>query len=220
MFRRALRDKKGFTLIEVIVVIAIMALLVGFTVPNVDKAVEKRERRSAENDCAQVYRLAISAVSDLWTSTTMENNRPAFNETVADGAVLYDVDYTINLVKAVYNATTVMDIGLVYYDPAEAAKNAVTDPAPTTDAVAACVPDGCESQPRVKIMNGGNVKPYIVFAVQICEIDNQKVALLTVSYHNASTWCKPNEDGSINTTSAYENNDEEAIIYNFVIYNR
>jgi prepilin-type N-terminal cleavage/methylation domain len=211
--------KKGFTLIELVVVIAIMALLVGFTVPNVDKAIARRERRSAENDCSEVYRLAISAVSDLWTSTSVANNRPDF--TLADG--VYDVDYATQLVKSLYDTSIIMDLGLAYYSPTAAkANHPVESVEPENDAVAACVPTGYASDTRVKIFNGGNVKPYIVVGVQIKKINGTKVAILTVSYHNTSARCKSTaaDQDVFDSNSAYKNNDGDAIVYNFIIYNR
>lgn len=59
------KNKKGFTLIEVIVVVAIMAILAAIAIPNVSKNIENQRKVSAKYNTEQVYRLAISAVTSL-----------------------------------------------------------------------------------------------------------------------------------------------------------
>ena len=63
--KNILRNKRGFTLIELLATIALMAILAGIAVPSVYYSTARRQRTSAEADTQQMYRNAISCISDL-----------------------------------------------------------------------------------------------------------------------------------------------------------
>ncbi|MEG1613284.1 MAG: prepilin-type N-terminal cleavage/methylation domain-containing protein [Clostridia bacterium] len=214
MFFKLGKNVKGFTLIEMVVVIAIMAILVGFTVPNVDKAIERRERSSAESDTQEIFRFAISAVTDLKS----QNVRPNF-ATVSENEY-YDAVYATKLTTLLYETIMVLDIRMVFWDGNE---DKIYQPpasdgsAGVADGVYANVPAGFTPEGRAKMMSGGNKNPYVVISVRISEPEH-KQAILTVSYHNASNRFKINVDTNFfDVDSAYKTNSNKPIVYNFLI---
>ncbi|MDD7570949.1 MAG: prepilin-type N-terminal cleavage/methylation domain-containing protein, partial [Faecalibacterium sp.] len=50
------KNKKGFTLVELIVVIAIMAILAGMTVPSVLNYIKSYKKVSAKTDTESIFR--------------------------------------------------------------------------------------------------------------------------------------------------------------------
>ena len=62
---KSVKNKKGVTLIELIVVIAILAILAGITVPGVLNRIEIQRDVGRKTDTEQIYRLSLSAATDL-----------------------------------------------------------------------------------------------------------------------------------------------------------
>ncbi len=56
------KNKKGFTLVELIVVIAIMAILAGMTVPSVLNYIKGYKKVSAKTDTESIFRIAVAAI--------------------------------------------------------------------------------------------------------------------------------------------------------------
>ena len=212
------RNKKGFTLVEMVVTIAIMAILVGFAVPNVNKAIEKRERYSAESDAEEVFRQAIASVIDM----RYEGISPNFN--LADG--VYDKGFAEKLVKRLYDTIFVMDISLVFLDTAKVWRAPAVGEATPEDVLAKNYPAGCEPSSRVKAMSGGNKDPYIVVSVLAKQVLNKRYGILTVSYHNANNIYKhtylgdTDTDGIFDKSSAYTTNNGVPIVFQYVIEQR
>jgi prepilin-type N-terminal cleavage/methylation domain-containing protein len=59
------RDEKGFTLIEVIVAIAVVAILAGIITPSVIKHLEDSKRARAQNDCLVIGSSVASFFKDV-----------------------------------------------------------------------------------------------------------------------------------------------------------
>lgn len=184
------KNKKGFTLVELIVVIAIMAILVSFATPNLIKAVSRREMTSAEYDAQHIYRLAISAIADLKFSR------------ISPTATLntFDADYAEAIVKKIYDSASVMDIGIKYYTGEDSVAN---------------IPSGYTPDVRSKMVNGGNVNPYIV--VQVKNVDG--IYVLIISYHNDKNPFTFDDTKAYNVDldSVYKTNSSKPIVYSYTI---
>lgn len=184
------KNKKGFTLVELVVVIAILAIIVAFATPNYMKSVARRERLTAQDDAQHIYRLAISAITDLkWER---------LSPTAQSG--MHDANYAQAIVKKLYDNSAVMDIGLMYY---------------TGEGNTVKIPDGYSQDVRSKMVNGGNANPYMV--VQVKNINDAYT--LIVSYHNDAnifTTSTTNEF-NVDTQKTYKTNDNKAIIYSYTI---
>lgn len=190
MVYRLIKKKKGFTFIELIVVIAILAVLVGIATPNYIKTVTRREKSSAEYDAQHIYRLAISAVTDLkWQR---------LSPTASTG--MFDSAYAEAIVKKMYDSALIMDIGLKYY---------------TGEGNNVKVPDGYTPDIRAKMINGGNVNPYVV--IQVKNLDNNYT--LIISYHNDANpfTFDETERYNVDFQNIYKTNKNKAIIYSYLI---
>ncbi len=214
------RNKKGFTLVEMVVTIAIMAILVGFAVPNVNKAIEKRERYSAESDAEEVFRQAIASVIDM----RYEGISPNFN--LLNG--VYEQEFAEKLVKRLYDTIFVMDISLVFLNTDKVWRAPAVGEETPEDVLAKNYPAGCQPTQRLKVVTGGNKDPYIVVSVLVKQVLNKKYGVLTVSYHNANNIYKhtyvdssdPAEAGTFDKSSAYTTNSGVPIVFQYVIEQR
>ncbi len=71
---KRMRNEKGFSLVELIIVIAIMAIVAGVVAPTVFKYVDKARRRTIENDAKAVYTAANSAIIDFFSGDLAPGN--------------------------------------------------------------------------------------------------------------------------------------------------
>ena len=77
-------NKKGFTLIEMLVVIAIIAVLVAIIVPTVSNSTKKAQ---AATDAANLRSLAAEAAIDYLNDNTLNNTYTATSKLVSGASV-------------------------------------------------------------------------------------------------------------------------------------
>ena len=106
-------NKKGFTLIEMLVVIAIIAILVAIIIPTVSNATEKaKEAADAANILSTVAEVAIlgldaTSTSDISKDVTMKQT-DGFT-TLGEGATICGIDAKNNDVFAAATVTVAYD---------------------------------------------------------------------------------------------------------------
>lgn len=206
-----IKNKKGFTLVELIVTIAIMAIIAGIAVPSVSYSVNRRQRTTAESDCQEVYRMALSCVSDLARNYFTPNHPDGTgsNDNTAVGG--WNTAYSARLVRQLYITIGVVDIKLVYYSPP-------TAESPNT----LIVPEGSSFSDRASGFSGKNKNPYIVVQVKkenVAEDDAPPKLeyYMYISYHNDNYPFKPVNEENFNAAekgfNAYTTNQDNPIFY-------
>lgn len=174
MKRRVFKNKKGFTLVELIVTIAIMAILATAVTPAVYVTTKRRQKSAAETDTQTMYRNAIAAVTYLSGQYIYPNKPDPRKEDVDNGVHGWYVTYSAMVCKRIYQTVIGLDIPVKYYDP---------DARPTQ----VLVPDGCNEVKRSSFVNADNRNPYIVIqvvGVTAAENSDEIEYYLIVSYHN------------------------------------
>lgn len=175
MKRRVFKNKKGFTLVELIVTIAIMAILAAAVTPAVYVTTKRRQKSTAETDTQTMYRNAIAAVTYLSGQYIYPNKPDPRKEDVDNGVHGWYVTYSAMVCKRIYQTVIGLDIPVKYYDP---------DARPTQ----VLVPDGCNAVERSSFVNADNKNPYIVIqVVGVTDPANSNADIeyyLIVSYHN------------------------------------
>lgn len=172
MKRRVFKNKKGFTLVELIVTIAIMAILAAAVTPAVYVTTKRRQKSAAETDTQTMYRNAIAAVTYLSGQYIYPNKPDPRGEAVVSQNGWY-VEYSKKVCERIYKTVIGLDIPVKYYNP-ESGK--------------VIVPDGCNAVERSSFVNADNKNPYIVIQVvgvkKNDDADADTEYYLIVSYHN------------------------------------
>lgn len=174
MKRRVFKNKKGFTLVELIVTIAIMAILAAAVTPAVYVTTKRRQKSAAETDTQTMYRNAIAAVTYLSGQYIYPNKPDPRKEDVDNGVHGWYVTYSAMVCKRIYQTVIGLDIPVKYYDPGASGKQVL-------------VPQGCNAVKRSSFVNADNKNPYIVIqvvGVTAAENSDEIEYYLIVSYHN------------------------------------
>lgn len=174
MKRRVFKNKKGFTLVELIVTIAIMAILAAAVTPAVYVTTKRRQKSAAETDTQTMYRNAIAAVTYLSGQYIYPNKPDPRKEDVDNGTNGWYVTYSAMVCKRIYQTVIGLDIPVKYYDPDASGQDKVL------------VPDGCNAVERSSFVNADNKNPYIVIqVVGVTAAESAEIVYyLIVSYHN------------------------------------
>ena len=174
MKRRVYKNKKGFTLVELIVTIAIMAILAAAVTPAVYVTTKRRQKSAAETDTQTMYRNAIAAVTYLSGQYIYPNKPDPRKEDVDNGVHGWYVTYSAMVCKRIYQTVIGLDIPVKYYNPDASGTEKVL------------VPDGCNAVERSSFVNADNKNPYIVIqVVGVTRNDGADIEYyLIVSYHN------------------------------------
>lgn len=174
MKRRVFKNKKGFTLVELIVTIAIMAILATAVTPAVYVTTKRRQKSAAETDTQTMYRNAIAAVTYLSGQYIYPNKPDPRKEDVDNGVHGWYVTYSAMVCKRIYQTVIGLDIPVKYYNPDASGTEKVL------------VPQGCNAVERSSFVNADNKNPYIVIQVVGVTAENSAeiVYYLIVSYHN------------------------------------
>lgn len=171
MKRRVFKNKKGFTLVELIVTIAIMAILAAAVTPAVYVTTKRRQKSTAETDTQTMYRNAIAAVTYLSGQYIYPNKPDPRKEDVDNGTRGWYVEYSKKVCERIYKTVIGLDIPVKYYDPGASGKQVL-------------VPDGCNAVERSSFVNADNKNPYIVIQVVGVTNNDEIEYYLIVSYHN------------------------------------
>ena len=176
MKRRVFKNKKGFTLVELIVTIAIMAILAAAVTPAVYVTTKRRQKSAAETDTQTMYRNAIAAVTYLSGQYIYPNKPDPRKEDVDNGVHGWYVEYSKKVCERIYKTVIGLDIPVKYYNPDASGTEKVL------------VPDGCNAVERSSFVNADNKNPYIVIQVvgvkKNDDADADTEYYLIVSYHN------------------------------------
>ena len=175
MKRRVFKNKKGFTLVELIVTIAIMAILAAAVTPAVYVTTKRRQKSAAETDTQTMYRNSIAAVTYLSGQYIYPNKPDPRKEDVDNGVHGWYVTYSAMVCKRIYQTVIGLDIPVKYYDPDASGTEKVL------------VPDGCNAVERSSFVSADNKNPYIVIqvvGVTAAENSDEIEYYLIVSYHN------------------------------------
>lgn len=190
------KNKKGFTLVELIVTIAIMAILAGAVTPAVYVTTRRRQKSAAETDTQTMYRNAISAVTYLNRQYSYPY-QPVPRDKRDEGKNGWYPAYAQEVCKRIYKTVIGLDIPVKYYDP---------DPEPESGTENVLVPKGFNAPQRNSFVNADNKNPYIVIQVVGVMHEGKKEYYLIISYHNDKNQFEP-FDGSetvTNVTDKYE----------------
>lgn len=144
MKRRVFKNKKGFTLVELIVTIAIMAILAAAVTPAVYVTTKRRQKSAAETDTQTMYRNSIAAVTYLSGQHIYPNKPDPRKEDVNNGTNGWYVTYSAMVCKRIYQTVIGLDIPVKYYDPDASGQDKVL------------VPDGCNAVERSSFVSADN----------------------------------------------------------------
>ncbi len=158
---------------ELIVTIAIMAILAAAVTPAVYVTTKRRQKSAAETDTQTMYRNAIAAVTYLSGQYIYPNKTDPRKEDVDNGVQGWYVTYSAMVCKRIYQTVIGLDIPVKYYNPDASGPKVL-------------VPDGCNAVERSSFVSADNKNPYIV--IQVVGVKENDAAdteyYLIVSYHN------------------------------------
>lgn len=194
MKRRVFKNKKGFTLVELIVTIAIMAILAASVTPAVYVTTKRRQKSAAETDTQTMYRNAIAAVTYLSGQYIYPNKPDPRKEDVDNGVHGWYVTYSAMVCKRIYQTVIGLDIPVKYYNPDASGTEKVL------------VPDGCNAVERSSFVNADNKNPYIVIqVVGVTAAESAEIEYyLIVSYHNDKNKFEAWDGGAMVQTATLE----------------
>lgn len=194
MKRRVFKNKKGFTLVELIVTIAIMAILAAAVTPAVYVTTKRRQKSAAETDTQTMYRNAIAAVTYLSGQYIYPNKPDPRKEDVDNGTRGWYVEYSKKVCERIYKTVIGLDIPVKYYDPGASGKQVL-------------VPQGCNAVKRSSFVSADNRNPYIVIqvvGVTAAENSDEIEYYLIVSYHNDKNQFEAWDGGATVQTATLE----------------
>lgn len=161
---------------ELIVTIAIMAILAAAVTPAVYVTTKRRQKSAAETDTQTMYRNSIAAVTYLSGQYIYPNKTDPRKEDVDNGTSGWYVKYSEMVCKRIYQTVIGLDIPVKYYNPTASGTKKVL------------VPDGCNAVERSSFVSADNRNPYIVIqVVGVTDPTNSNAEIeyyLIVSYHN------------------------------------
>lgn len=164
MKRRVFKNKKGFTLVELIVTIAIMAILAAAVTPAVYVTTKRRQKSAAETDTQTMYRNAIAAVTYLSGQYIYPNKiDPRDDTAVNDVKNGWYVTYSAMVCKRIYQTVIGLDIPVKYYNPDASGTEKVL------------VPDGCNAVERSSFVSADNkihISSFRLWALRITTKSN------------------------------------------------
>ena len=194
MKRRVFKNKKGFTLVELIVTIAIMAILAAAVTPAVYVTTKRRQKSTAETDTQTMYRNAIAAVTYLSGQYIYPNKPDPRKEDVDNGVHGWYVTYSAMVCKRIYQTVIGLDIPVKYYNPDASGTEKVL------------VPDGCNAVERSSFVSADNKNPYIVIqVVGVTAAESAEIVYyLIVSYHNDKNQFEAWDGGATVQTATLE----------------
>lgn len=194
MKRRVFKNKKGFTLVELIVTIAIMAILAAAVTPAVYVTTKRRQKSAAETDTQTMYRNSIAAVTYLSGQHIYPNKTDPRKEDVDNGTNGWYVTYSAMVCKRIYQTVIGLDIPVKYYDPNASGTQKVL------------VPDGCNAVERSSFVSADNKNPYIVIqVVGVTAAESAEIVYyLIVSYHNDKNQFAAWDGGAAVQTATYD----------------
>ena len=186
------KNKKGFTLVELIVTIAIMAILAAAVTPAVYVTTKRRQKSAAETDTQTMYRNSIAAVTYLSGQYIYPNKPDPRKEDVDNGTRGWYVTYSAMVCKRIYQTVIGLDIPVKYYNPSETKK--------------VLVPDGCNAVERSSFVSADNKNPYIVIqVVGVTRNDGADIEYyLIVSYHNDKNQFEAFDGSATVQTATYD----------------
>lgn len=159
---------------ELIVTIAIMAILAAAVTPAVYVTTKRRQKSAAETDTQTMYRNSIAAVTYLSGQYIYPNKPDPRKEDVDNGTRGWYVEYSKKVCERIYKTVIGLDIPVKYYNPGASGPEKVL------------VPDGCNAVKRSSFVSADNRNPYIVIqVVGVTAAESAEIEYyLIVSYHN------------------------------------
>lgn len=143
---RKMKNKKGFTLVELIVVLVILAILAALLVPALTKYIDKANEEKATSECRMVVMAAQTAGTEYYAKNDSLNetgNKKPETSTIDCYSELPNANYTVTYdtsgkVKSVVYTTGVFTCTYTAADSTNASKYEVkknADPKATTKTV-------------------------------------------------------------------------------------